>query len=434
MRILLHLVRESRAHSAKPRKEVELKMEKKIEQADVVIIGGGAAGLTAAIYCGRARLNTVLIEKALVGGLATYTNEIENYPGFPEGATGLGLMELFHKQAKKFGVKFKLTDVRNVQLDGDVKTVETFRTDYKCKAVIIASGGKPRLTGAPGEAEFLYDKGISFCATCDAAANTDKTVMVIGSGDAAIEEGMFLTKFAKKVIVSVMHDEGKMDCNEIAKGEALANPKMEFVWNTLTHEFRGDAEHLRSVALKNVKTNEILDIPVDTCFMFIGYLPNTEIFKGMVDMNRGGYLQTNEKMETNIPGVFAAGDVRDKFLKQVATAVGDGAIAGYAAEKYIAESEVFENQIMDATKPGIVYIWNAVDPACRALLPTVEAFEEKYAGQIKVTKVDIYKSEGIANRLGVSSFPCVVHIKDGKIAGVLSENITAESIEALAAL
>lgn len=404
-------------------------MEKKVEQYDAVIIGGGAAGLTAGIYCGRARLKTLLIEKSLVGGLATYTNEIENYPGFPEGQTGLGLMELFHQQAKKFGVKFKLTDVKGVKLEGDTKIVETFRTNYEAKVVIVATGGKPRLTGAPGEEQFLYDKGISFCATCDAAANTGKTVLVIGSGDAAIEEGMFLTKFADKVIVSVLHDTGKMDCNEIAKEQALANPRMEFIWNTVVNEFVG-SERLEKVILRNLKTDELLPVKVDTCFLFIGYIPNTEIFKGVLDMNKNGYLITNEKMETNIPGVFAIGDVRDKFLKQVATAVGDGAIAGYAAEKYIAESEIFHSQIMKNDMPCLVYIWNAICPKCRDLMPIIENYEATYDGRVRVAKVDIYKSAGIANRLGVCETPSVVVIKDGKVYKVLKDNICMEELAA----
>lgn len=404
-------------------------MEKKVVKYDVVIIGGGAAGMTAAIYCGRARLNTLLIEQSLVGGLATYTNEIENYPGFPEGSTGLDLMNLFQKQAKKFGVNFKLTDVKSVDLQGEVKKVETFRNIFEAKAVIVASGGKPRLTGATNEDKYLYDKGISFCATCDAAANTDKTVLVIGSGDAAIEEGMFLTKFAKKVIVSVLHDTGKMDCNEIAKNEALANPKMEFLWNTVVDSYQGE-ERLDTVNLKNVKTEEIIPVKVDSCFLFIGYLPNTEIFQGQLELNRNGYLLTNEKMETNLEGVFGAGDVRDKFLKQVATAVGDGAIAGYAVEKYIAESETFHNQIMNPEKPGVIYIWNATDEKCRALLPAVDRFEEQYKDRVKVTRVDIYKSTGIANRLGVDTYPALVTTKDGKVNRIIKEINSEKDIEA----
>jgi thioredoxin reductase (NADPH) len=176
-------------------------VEKKHEYYDVIVIGGGPAGLTSAIYSGRAKLKTLLIEKSLIGGLATYTNEIANYPGFPEGISGTELTKLFHKQAKNFEVSFKLTDVKSVNFKKEDKIVETFRIIYHAKAVIIATGGKPRLTKAANEENFLYDKGISFCATCDAAYYTDKTVMVIGSGDAAIEEGIFLTKFAKKVIV-----------------------------------------------------------------------------------------------------------------------------------------------------------------------------------------------------------------------------------------
>lgn len=401
-------------------------MEKKHEYYDVVVIGGGASGLTSAIYCGRARLKTLLIEKSLVGGLATYTNEIANYPGFPEGIGGIELMNLFHKQAKNFGVNFKLTDVKSVQLEAKDKLVETFRVIYHAKSVIISTGGKPRLTGALNEENFLYDKGISFCATCDAAYYTDKTVMIIGSGDAAIEEGMFLTKFAKKVIVSVIHDEGIMDANRIAQEQAMKNPKMEFIWNTVVNSFEGE-ERLSKVVLKNTKNEDLIEIPVDGCFLFIGYVPNTEIFRGQIDLNRQGYIVSNEKMETNIDGVFAVGDVREKFLKQVATAVGDGAIAGVGAEKYIAESEVFEEEILQKEKLGIIYLWSPIDEQCRALLTTIEEIEKELAATVKVNKIDVYKNASLAARLGTTEAPSLVYTKNGEVVAK-DKNISKASI------
>lgn len=397
--------------------------EKKVEQFDVVIIGGGASGLTAGIYCGRARLKTLIIEQALVGGIATNTNDIENYPGFPEGIGGIDLMNLFHKQAKKFDVKFKLTNVKTIDFTGDIKIVETFRNRYEAKSVIICNGSKPRVLGIESEEQFI-GKGIAFCATCDAAANTGKEVVVIGSGDAAIEEGIFLTKFASKVIVSVLHDEGTMDCNEIAKAAALANPKMEFKWNTVVESYEGD-EKLNRVNLKNIKTGEVTPIDCFTCFLFIGFVPNTQIYKDIINMSDKGYIKTDEEMRTNIPGVFAAGDVRDRFLRQVATCVGDAATAGVMAEKYIAESEIFEHQIMMGD--GIAYVYDAVDKKQREFLTIIEEIEAMYDDQC-CHKVDTYKSKGLAQRLGCEDCPAVVIIKNGEIVKVLSEDLNKEDI------
>lgn len=394
--------------------------EKKIEHYDVVIIGGGPAGLSAAIYAGRARLKTLLLEKSLVGGLATYTNEIANYPGFPDAPKGEAITDLMKQQAKNMDVTFKLTAVQSVDLLGEEKIVETFRNQFIAKTVIIATGGRPRVTGAENEETFLFDKGISFCATCDAAANTGKHVVVIGSGDAAIEEGMFLTKFASKVTVSVMHDEGIMDCNEIAKEAALSNPKMEFVWNSVVKRFEGDG-HLSRVVLKNVKTEEEIPVDCDNCFEFIGYLPNSELFENQVTLTNRKYIPVNEKKETNIEGVFAIGDVTDKWLKQIATAVGDGAIAGTAAEKYIAEKEIFDTKIMQKEKNGLIYVYNAIDETSRAFLSEIEKIEEAMSDNICVNRIDVYKSNGVALKLKVENTPCVVVTKNG----VITEYITS---------
>lgn len=398
--------------------------EKKIEKYDVVIIGGGAAGLTAGIYCGRAKLKTLIIEQSLIGGICTNTNEIANYPGFPEDISGTDLMGLFHKQAKKFEVKFKLTNVKSVDFSGDTKIVETFRTTYEAKTVIIANGSMPRVVGVESEEQFL-GKGIAFCATCDAAANTGKEVLVVGSGDSAIEEGIFLTKFASKVKVSIIHDEGVMDCNETAKAAALANPKMEFLWNTVIHEYKGENE-LETVVLKNLKTGELTSVDCSTCFLFIGFIPNTKIYEDIITMTKNGYVKTNENMETNIPGVFAAGDVRDKFLRQVATCVGDAATAGVMAEKYIAESEMFEEQIMKGD--CIAYIYDASDSKHREFLPMIEEIEcenEDY----NCFRIDTYKTKGLANRFCITEFPSVVIIKDGKVDKILDEKLCKDSIK-----
>jgi thioredoxin reductase (NADPH) len=310
---------------------------KEHQQYDIVVIGGGPAGLTAALYAGRARRKTLLVEKGLVGGLATSTSEVCNYPGFPEDIGGLELMRRFEAQARRFGVEIKNSPVKQLGLAGEDKTVETFRNVYHARAIVLATGGKPRVLGVPGEESFLY-KGISFCATCDAAQCVGKTVLVVGSGDAALEEGIFLTRFASKVIVSVRHEQGHVRALPAARDEALRNERMEFRWNTVVDRFQGD-DRLEAVVLKDTRTGALSPVPVDRCFYFVGHLPATELFAGQVATTEQGYVRTDARMRTSLAGVFAAGDVRDTPLRQIATAVGDGAVAGAEAHRHVAALE-----------------------------------------------------------------------------------------------
>jgi len=307
------------------------------QQYDVVVVGGGPAGLTAALYAGRARRRTLLVEKGLVGGLATSTSEVCNYPGFPEDIGGLELMRRFEAQARRFGVEIRNSPVKQLGLAGDDKTVETFRTVYHARAVVLATGGKPRVLGVPGEEAFLH-QGISFCATCDAAQCTGKTVLVVGSGDAALEEGVFLTRFASRVILSVRHEKGHVRAHAAARDEALANPKMEFRWNTVVERFEGDGR-LETAVLRDTRTGALAPLRIDRCFYFVGHLPATELFAGQVALDERGYVRTDPRMRTSLGGVFAAGDVRDTPLRQIATAVGDGAVAGSEAHRYVAALE-----------------------------------------------------------------------------------------------
>lgn len=297
---------------------------------DLVIIGAGPAGLTAGLYAARARMNVLLIEKAAPGGQIIVTDWIENYPGFPEGISGFDLAEKMKKQALDLGLKIETAEVHGLNLEGDRKEVLLKDSSIKAKALIIASGASPKKLGI-GEDKYM-GKGISFCATCDAPFFRDKTVVAIGGGDTAIQEAIFLTKFVKKVYL--VHRRDELRAAKILQERAFANDKIEFVWDTIATGVDGFFG-IEGVNVKNVKTNEESVIKADGCFIWVGILPNTEFIKGTVETDEGGFIIANAKMQTNVPGVYVAGDVRDTPLRQVSTAVGDGAIAAVSAEHYI---------------------------------------------------------------------------------------------------
>lgn len=311
-------------------------MDKKHEYYDVIIIGGGSAGLTAGIYCGRSMLKTLIIEQSLIGGLITSTEDLENYPGFPNGVGGEELMNLFYEQTKRFGVEFKFTNVREVNLNGNEKTVETFRNVYHAKSVIIATGVKPKQIGCRGEKE-LIGKGISFCSTCDANLCIGKEVYVVGGGDSAVEEAMYLTKFADKV--TIIHRRDELRAAKSIQKKAFKWEKLDFMWNTVVKEIRGK-DKVEAMVVENIKTGTITTITPKEgrdsfmVFPYVGLEPVTSLFEGKIELERG-FIKTDEKMQTNIPGVFAAGDCRVKPLRQVITAAADGAIAAISAENHI---------------------------------------------------------------------------------------------------
>lgn len=307
---------------------------------DVIIIGAGPAGLAAGLYASRARLKTLIIEKEKSGGQIVTTDEVANYPGSIENASGPSLTARMVEQSDEFGAERKLDTIQEVELDGEVKVLKGEKEEYKAKTVIIATGAVPRAIGCPGEKE-LVGRGVSYCATCDAAFFEDLEVFVVGGGDTAVEEGMYLAKFARKV--TIVHRRDELRAAKSIQEKAFANDKMNFMWDSTVTEIKGDGI-VESMVVENTKTGEKTEIVAHEddgtfgIFPFIGYLPATNTFDGIIDLE-GGYIPTNEDMHTNIPGVFAAGDVRVKSLRQVVTATADGAIAAVQAEKYIDELE-----------------------------------------------------------------------------------------------
>lgn len=308
---------------------------------DVIILGAGPAGLAAGLYSGRYRLSTLVIEKAKDGGQIVITDTIENYPGqLVEGESGPSLVERMTKQVERFGADRVTDTIDRVGLEGSVKTLYGKKGTYRCKVLIIATGAYPRPIGCKREGEFI-GKGVSFCATCDANFFEDLEVYVVGGGDSAVEEAMYLTKFARKV--TVIHRRDELRAAKSIQERAFKNEKLFFMWDSVVTELEGDGI-LSAMTVKNVKTGELTRIEADPddgmfgLFGFIGYNPRSELFEGLLDMEHG-YIKTDEDMHTAIPGVYAAGDVRVKSLRQVVTAAADGAIAAMQAEKYIAEQE-----------------------------------------------------------------------------------------------
>jgi len=302
----------------------------------IVILGSGPAGLTAALYTARANLEPIIISGSQLGGQVSITYEVENYPGFPEGSTGPELVERMQKQAERFGARLVVDEVVEVDLaHGPPFRLKTYSDEYQAEAVVIATGASPRRLGVPGEDQMI-GKGVSFCATCDGFFFRDKQVVVVGGGDSALEEGLFLTRFATRV--RVVHRRDALRAGETLKRRALANEKMNFVWDTVVDEIVGNGK-VEAVRLRNLKTGATEQAPADGVFIYIGHFPNTELFRGQLAMDDHGYLQTNARMMTSVAGVFAAGEVQDPVYRQVATSVGQGAAAGMMVERWLAERE-----------------------------------------------------------------------------------------------
>lgn len=298
---------------------------------EVLILGSGPAGMAAALYTARAQLNPVVLTGMELGGQAAVTHVIENYPGFPEGVGGQEMSELFQKQAEKFGARVEFDTATEVDLSRRPFTIRTYNAEYRAQTLIITTGASPNHLNIPGEQEFT-GRGVSYCATCDGWFFRDKDVVVVGGGDSALEEGLFLTRYANSV--TIIHRRGELRAGAFLQNQAKNNPKIKFVWNSVVTEVKG-GEAVDSVRLKNVETGEESDLPTNGVFVFIGHTPNTQLFKGQVEMDNHGYLVTNKLMETSVPGVFSGGEASDPVYRQVITSAGMGAAAAIQATRFL---------------------------------------------------------------------------------------------------
>ncbi len=307
-----------------------------MQKEKVIIIGSGPAGLTAALYTARARLEPLVISGNQLGGQISITNEVENYPGFPEGTTGPELVELMQKQAEHFGARLLIDEVTEVDFrQGPPFRVKTHGDEYESDAVIICVGASSKRLGIPGEEEMI-GRGVSFCATCDGFFFREKDVIVVGGGDSALEEGLFLTRFANQV--RIIHRRDELRAGEALKRRAFANEKISFIWDTVVDEIQGDGQ-VQKVRVRNVKSDVTGELETDGVFIFIGHYPNSDLFKEQLEMDDVGYLITDAKMMTSVPGVFAAGEIQDPVFRQIATSVGQGCAAAMMTERWLEAQE-----------------------------------------------------------------------------------------------
>ncbi|WP_404454264.1 thioredoxin-disulfide reductase [Oceanobacillus kapialis] len=298
---------------------------------DVIIAGAGPAGMTAAVYASRANLDTLMIERGIPGGQMANTEDVENYPGY-DHILGPDLSNKMFDHAKKFGAEYAYGDIKEVIDHGDYKTVVAGKKEYNTRSLIITTGAQYKKLGIPGEEE-LGGRGVSYCAVCDGAFFKEKNLIVIGGGDSAVEEGIYLTRFADKV--TVVHRRDKLRAQKILQERAFDNDKIDFIWNTVVENINDKDGKVGSVSLKDTVTGELKEKDIDGVFIYIGMVPLSEPFRSLGITNEEGYIPTNEHMETNVPGVFAAGDIREKTLRQIVTATGDGSVAAEAAIKYV---------------------------------------------------------------------------------------------------
>jgi thioredoxin reductase (NADPH) len=310
-------------------------MTENAKTESLIIIGAGPAGLSAALYAARAELSPLVLTGMQLGGQAALTNDIENYPGFPDGIGGAALGDLFQKQAERFGARVEYDSVLSVDLQTRPFTVLTYGKKYLAKAIIIATGAKPVYLGVPREKE-LTGQGVSYCATCDGWFFKEKEVVVVGGGDSALEEAIFLTKFASKV--TIIHRRDAFRAGAILQTRAKSNPKIVFLMDSIVKEIKGDGK-VDAVMVENVKTGKLREYKTDGVFVFIGHTPNTDMFRQYLELDQQGYIKVNMKMETNIEGVFACGESADPDYKQVVTSAGMGAAAAIQANRYLEKLE-----------------------------------------------------------------------------------------------